>query len=386
MDRRSPVWWAWGVYLVVVCLLVVGAKPRSVTPAYRQAAEAWVLGEPLYDGVGTGFIYLPQSAILFIPFNALPYHFGEVAWRILNLACFLWGVRRLAALAALPIDRAQFGIMSLMMGFLAWDAVRFGQTTVLMGGLMMHALADLARQRWSRCALWLCLGFALKPLVVVLILLVGTLYAETRWRLAVGLLLVFLFPFALQQPHYVLEQYQAARHGLGAAVGLAETTYWASLFGVAHVLGFELSTGATLALSSVAALLVLALAWMAKKHLPREQACLILYALAGTYLMLFCPRTENNTYALLGPALALAWAQSWHGRRYWLASTHALLAIGIGSSYELGRWFTPPEQAVWLAPSCCLPFLLLLPTTYGLFCRAASAPFAAARGPRLCAI
>ncbi|MGE3805013.1 MAG: hypothetical protein AB7K24_10105 [Gemmataceae bacterium] len=260
--------------------------------------------------------------------------------------------------------------MSLMMGILGWDSVRNGQATVLMGGLMMHALVDLYERRWSCSALWLCLGFALKPLILVLMLLVAALYRETRWRLAVGMVLVFVLPFAMQQPHYVLEQYLSVRQGLGAATKLAAVTYWTTLFGVLRVFGFEFSHAGTLALSACAAVLTLAVAWRIKARLSPQETCILLFTLAAGYLMLFNPRTENNTYGLLGPALALAWAHAWHAKRYGLATAHFVLALGIAFSYEVGRRFTPPEESIWLAPSCCLLFLLMLPLTYGFFASA----------------
>ena len=65
---------------------------------YRDAGFHWREGQPLYDGTGTGFIYLPQCAMLCVPLSFMSFYWGGVVWRILNI----WRVcgRRLACCPA----------------------------------------------------------------------------------------------------------------------------------------------------------------------------------------------------------------------------------------------------------------------------------------------
>jgi len=55
----------------------------------------------------------------------------------------------------------------------------------------------------------------------------------------------------------------------------------------------------------VAALGTLALCWQSRRRHDAVRSAAYVFALSVAYLMLFSPRTENNTYAMLGPAIAV---------------------------------------------------------------------------------
>ena len=57
-------------------------------PRYRDGALAWVAGKNMYNGTGRGFIYLPQAAILYVPFAMLPVPLGGLLWRAISLSVF----------------------------------------------------------------------------------------------------------------------------------------------------------------------------------------------------------------------------------------------------------------------------------------------------------
>jgi hypothetical protein len=354
--RISPAGLFWLAMIALASALILLGSTRSVTGAYRTAATAWTRGEPIYQTQGRGFVYLPQAAVLFTPITGFPDALGEILWRCLTIGCFALGFARLAALAG-DVDRTRFLYLSLLAGLLAADCARNGQSTLLMGGLMMLASADLAHQRFGRAALWLSLGLAVKPLSVVMLLLAAALYAPLRWRLGLGVLAVCLFPFLTQEPAYVWEQYQAAGDELRLAAALGYATDCSSLFGSLRVFGLAVPAGWMFGANLTAALAVLGLAWRAKRHFPAAPTCLFLYALSACYILLFNPRTENNTYALLGPALAL----SLHGHRRSLRCVgHLLIASGIAGCYYLGRIAFPAVPPVWVAPWCCTCYLCLL--------------------------
>jgi Glycosyltransferase family 87 len=358
--RISPGVWFWMGFIAIISTLMLTGNQRTVTHAYRGGAEAWSRGEPIYNGLGVGFVYLPQAAILFIPFTWPPFEIGEVLWRCLTIGGFAWGLSRLASL--LPFaDNFLFFRLSLLAGLLAVPCALNGQATLLMAGLMMVALADLVQQRFTRSAVWLSLGLAVKPLIVVLILLVAALYAPLRWRLLVGVATVFLLPFLTQNPSFVVEQCRLARIELRIAAASGDTIPWANLFGSMKVFGLDVPAGWKMTVNLAAALIVLALAYAIKARYSPEQTAIWLYALAACYLMLFNPRTENNTYSMLGPAIALSCAIAWQERRYALAIGHIIISLGIVSGYEIAQCFTPPAQSVWLCPWLgALYFFLLI--------------------------
>jgi hypothetical protein len=77
--------------------------------------------------------------------------------------------------------------------------------------------------------------------------------------------------------------------------------------------------------------------------------------------MLFNPRTENNTYAMIAPVIGSVCAESLLiQRNYALASLLVTLALGIVGSYEFGRRLLPETRPVWLAPLMCLTFTVVL--------------------------
>src|SRR5207237_7715918 len=66
-------WIAWAVFFLAVCIILFWKETGTpVNTAYASGAERWLAHEDLYGG-GCGFIYLPQSAILYGPFYLLPY-------------------------------------------------------------------------------------------------------------------------------------------------------------------------------------------------------------------------------------------------------------------------------------------------------------------------
>jgi hypothetical protein len=357
-------WLAWGLLLLVLAALVLAGNRRTVTGNYREAALLWFRGEDIYTGTGTGFLYLPQAAILFAPFAWLPLKLGEIAWRVVSVGSFAIGLRRYATLAGRESGAELFPLMTALSLPLAFSCFRNGQTTVLIAGLMMIAAADIADRRWGRAAAWLSLGLALKPLVIVPALLTGALYKPMRGRLLAGAAVVLAFPFLVQAPGYVVSQYHSCAASMQATVRLGVESYWAHFFGMLKVAGIDLSFPVQTAVRLLAAGGTLWLCRLARERYPAGQAAVWLYVLAVCYLMLFNPRTENNTYAMLGPAIAVFCGQALLvGRRPKTAAALAAAALGILGSHQITRGITPPQQSVWLAPLLCTGFLAFLVRT-----------------------
>jgi hypothetical protein len=176
-------WTAWAALFVATAAIIASGSARSVVPAYRLGAENWLAGRSLYDGLGVGgFVYLPQSAVLFIPFSLFSSVAGEVLWRLANIGVFAAGLLRFGRLGGERTGDLLFPLMSAVAVPLVWDCARNGQATLAMAGLMLLAVADMARASWWRAALWLALAAAVKPLVVVLILLAAAIEPSLRWR------------------------------------------------------------------------------------------------------------------------------------------------------------------------------------------------------------
>jgi hypothetical protein len=139
------------------------------------------------------------------------------------------------------------------------------------------------------------------------------------------------------------------------------TGYWADFFGMLRVAGLEVPHMVQTLTRVGAAVGVLGLCWHAHRSQSRVQAHVLQFSLAASFLLLMNPRTENNTYALLAPALAIISSQALlvH-KRYVKGSIVLVCAALVLSSYEVGRLFVEPGKAIFLAPLGCLALFVVL--------------------------
>jgi len=169
----------------------------------------------------------------------------------------------------------------------------------------------------------------LSQLVVALLAPWG--YPRLAPRLAAGLAILAALPFLFAPPAYVLAQYHDAAVHLSSWAGTSESRF-ADLAALLRRFGGAVSPGAATAVRAAAGVAVLAL-WLAAAR-RRAEPCraLTLALLASTYLLLFNPMTEKNTYAIAAPAMGVAAGCAFaDGRRSpfgWLLGA-ALVSIGV---------------------------------------------------------
>jgi hypothetical protein len=231
-DVRNA-WMIWGAFVLIICVMV--ARPghaRTVTPYYRNAAIKWFTGGDIYTEGIHGFLYLPSAAILYAPLAWPPFKVSEVLWRIVSIGGLASAVWQLSRLARQGGRWELFPLITLLSIPPALDAARNGQMNLLLAALMIHSVVELADERWWRATLWMSLGLALKPLMVVLILLAGALYRPMTWRLFVGVATVLLLPFATQSPAYVMNQYEHCVQKLVVSGRPGEIARFSDLFGI----------------------------------------------------------------------------------------------------------------------------------------------------------
>jgi hypothetical protein len=359
-DERNA-WCLWLALFVMICLGISLGDVRSVAAHYSQAARDWGDGQPLYNGWGVGFIYLPQAAILHLPFGQLPRVPDEILWRALTIGIYALGLRRLCALSEQDHHVRLFPMATCVSIPLAFAAARNGQATLLLAGLLMLAVDDLVCRRWNRSAAFLCLAFAFKPLALPLVLVIATLHRPMTWRVTLGMLTVAVVPYLTQDWRYVTGQYTDCTVAMRIAAEIGTATPWAHLFGLLEIAGLALPVAVQMPLCAAAGAAVLGLNWLALRRLPAHRAGILLFSLTTTYLLLFNPRTENNTYAFLAPALGLCCGESFLVRQNWrVGALYLLIASGILGSYELGKLLAPQAPPVWPAPLMAVGFLAML--------------------------
>jgi alpha-1,2-mannosyltransferase len=355
-------WALWVIYGILIAGMVLWTKERTVTNAYRRGVERWFSSQPLYDDSGHGFIYFPQAALTFAPWAAMPRPVGEISWR---WACIGILAASVAALVrCLGGDARWFLVATLSSIATSWTSARAGQATLPMTALMIFAALCIHRRRWWAATWLLVLAVSVKPLAIVMVLLAGAIHPPMLWRLIVGFVVMGVAPFAAQSPAYVASQYQGCLDMLRAAYKQGENPadYWAQLFGMLRVFGVEVSSDRQSLSRMVAAAATLAGCWWANRRLSPVRAAWYLYGLTTCYLMLFNPRTEGNTYAMIGPLYGIMLAEAWCLRRNW-RMTAALVAMVTGTvgTYELTKPFVAsPSQATFLAPLMCIGATSLL--------------------------
>jgi hypothetical protein len=187
--------------------------------------------------------------------------------------------------------------------------------------------------------------------MIVLTLLAAAIYRPMIWRVLIGVAAVLLLPFVAQHPVYVLQQYQLCVQKLSVSSRPGHIARFNDLFGLLQSLGINPPYPVEAVIRALAAGLTLGLAWLGVRAWGDVRGAVLVLALASCYLMLFNPRTELNSYAILGPSVAVfaAWAllvDRWKAIGWMLVA----IVIGISASYEIaGRNY-------WLSPSLCLIF------------------------------
>lgn len=327
---------------------------RSIFDVYRDGVAHWWASAPLYGAGMRAFVYFPSSVLVFTPFAALGQPLDDLAWRLFSVALFALGLWRLARLVRPDHPGTALALIMLLLLPCSGVDVQRGQATVAMAGWIFLGAADAAERRWSRAALWLCFAVALKPLAIVPLLLFGAVFPPLRWRLALGVALVFAAPFLRSDPAYVWAQQVAMVHTLTHAADLGITRF-NDVGMMLERFGLDLSAPALLALRAVAALLTLVLALVAARRMPPPECAVAVLALGMAYLMLCNPRTELGNY--MGMAAVIGLFMVHVPPRPWLGAV--ILAMG---TQAYGNWIFRPTD-VWLKPALCLGFAAWLAAT-----------------------
>jgi hypothetical protein len=292
-------------FLVISVLVAMNPPHRNVTPLYHKASENWWAGKDLYHGPG-GMNYLPEFPVLFAPFHSLPVPAGDILWRFCTALLLATGVWRLQQEQSGGGATLAFFYASLFTMPLCLGALRNGQANAMFAALTLHAVACLPRRQWWPAALLIVLALAVKPLGIVLLLLSVTVYAPLRWRLVPLLATLFLFPFLFAPADYVIAQHRAFLANIQLCAAITEHRF-ADIGGVFRTFGCELPRGISKLVRVSAGGVVLGLWLIGSRRLREPFRAMWLLALSTSYLMLFNPMNESNSYVILAPALGL-WA------------------------------------------------------------------------------
>ena len=309
-NRRHALiaaWLLWIVPMLVIAALTIHNPFRHTVTidSYNESAKNWLAGKGLFAKGPSGMNYLPQFAVLYIPFHILPFTLSEILWRFCAAATLAGGLWRLARELFGAESERVFLWATITAMPLSLAALRNGNANAVFGGVTLLAIVAILQQRWWPAVAWMILATALKPLGIVLLLLAAIYYVPVARRLPAALFGLAVFPFFFASPGYVAAQYQGAWNNLRACGAVTENRF-ADLNGVLRTFKAPLSPGASTFLRVLSGgLTALAWRWGARRLNPAVRG-LWLYALTTAYLMLFNPMNEENSYVILAPALG-AW-------------------------------------------------------------------------------
>ena len=293
--------------LIVGIIVAVQPDKRTVTPEYRQASEKWWAGkESPYNMSQVGYLYLPQAAILYTPYQMLPKCIGEPLWRWTGLALLAAGLWRVAALIRPGQQSRLFLGATLLVIPAALSSARNGQVNLPLAGLMLLSILALAGARWNMATLWLLLAVMLKPIALAPALLAAACYVPLRLRLAGGLLLCLGAAYLHPDAAYVTGEYRHFWEKFMLA-GQPANQDFSDLFGMLWHWGIHPAPVVISGLRALAAGIALLLSLRVMQLFRRQSGlqALGVMLLASIYLMLFNPRTEENSYVMLAGFVAL---------------------------------------------------------------------------------
>ncbi len=333
--RRAARHARWLVGLYVLAGAVAGGISLALDQSrnlvvYRDAAHDLLAHRDLYVGASVDwFKYSPTFALLFVPFALAPAWLAAALWGALNFGVAAAGIasilpdaseRRTALLAALP------GIL------LATDG---DQANLLVGGLLLLALAAYERGRsgWAAAAIVLATSVKLFPVVGVLFALLFPDRERSLSRVLFAALVCLVLPLVVLAPHELGAEYASWARLLAADHanrGWSLVTVARDTFG-ARALDTQLA-GAVLLGGPV----VLA-ARTADAATRRLVAAAVL-----AFAVLFNHRAEATSFVL--PAM---------GAGIWLASgkvTKPRVALVLLCAIAPGPFFALPEPSMqgWL--------------------------------------
>jgi len=376
MSTAAPsraAWLRWAAFAFCLAIFVAimadarrAPDKHTTMPTYRLAATNWWAGVDAYskDQHG-GFLYFPQAAFLFSPFNSLPFELGEIAWRAFIFGLYVYALVRLHDFF-LSKDGVRSNKSFLLLVLLAVPcalaSLRNAQFDLPLAALIVMTAAEIAASRWIAATVWLCLAVALKPLAVVPLLLFGAIYWKLIPRVIIGLLIVLALPFLHWSPAYVAHEYYRCVETLMSA-SKGEEPKFSDLAALLSHVGYNPSYELKTVVRVIFAAVYFGIGWVAARRLSLAEAAWVIGALSADYLMLFNPRTEACSYVFLGPwvaSLALLYAQ--RNRATWLVWLLGFAALGLACDGfpKIGNVSVHLLTDRWLKPLIALLFLPVL--------------------------
>jgi len=350
----------------IVTLAAIHPEIQSVIPIYWEASTNWMQGEKLYQlytgmKVGRLFLYLPQSAILQVPFAVLPTQLAEPLWRIANITLYAFSVFLVSSL--IP-SRKSFLVLTSFGIPLAISSAFNGQINLTLASLLGILSYTLIHKKFKTSVMICLIGFAFKPLMIVpLLLICGVFYKQSLVNAIIGMILLFLFPFFTQSSDYVFSQYQQFFSLLLSIGQSPDYRNYATFFGMLNYFGISTSLLFELSISTILALATFLYCLRYQQTRTHQESCLILTSMAAFYILLFNPISENNTYVIAAIAMGYFFVinleSGKNALRRWNSAVMIFCLLLMAGSHQWASFLTPGNVR-WPAPLALTIFTIYI--------------------------
>ena len=375
---KSLAWSILGlVFAGMAIYLILNPTRTGVVPNYRFAATNWWISKAMYPGGTHGFLYLPQFAVLFTPFNLIqPPVLGEILWRAMGFGLFALALLRLAQIVS-PTTHdsrspsSQRGLAFFLLVLLAVPAslasINNGQTNLPLSACFTLTFLTIRERKWATAAVLLTLCLVLKPIALAPWLLAFAVFPFMRIPLLCGLPALLVIGMIHPDPSYAWSQwvefvtkvshaYTPANLRVSDVFGMLEKAGIPNVFPVNSI---------SRALGSLAALFFV---WVRFRQRGLAAGSWALAMVTVLVLTIFNPRAETNSYVLVSPLLAYV------AVTHFLQTSETKLPGWILSAVCLGLMCDGMSKTIYLATDVWLkpllvilsiPMLLPMPKAWG---------------------
>ena len=327
--------------IVVAVMVIIDPTKRSVSFVYMTGAIQFLAGEPIYDPEASGgFLYLPAFAAAYAPLTFFGLTIGDLIWRGINLALLAFAMLRVVRGLQTRCGTIELLGVALLIGLAgAADAIRNGQSTTLLTAATLLAFDAAYRRAFFTAALWATLAVIAKPLgIVVWLLIGGARPAALPWLIAC-LAASLALPYAFADTAYINGLYREFVDVLRyISPDMQPGESWSDFVAILTVLDIPVSHAAAYGIRTVAAILTFAAVLWLMRHRDYLTAACLPATLACSYMLLFNPRAEPNTYILMAVPFALLAAYLLRETKQIAAGSAVVVACVALATGALGRW------------------------------------------------
>jgi len=357
LRMALAIWFVYGAIIAIV--VAVQPERHTATLEYQWASAKWWGGEKSLYKKKNGYLYLPQFAILYTPYEFLPDRVGEPLWRLTCMALLasaLW----VAASALAGEKRAQVFLIATVLALpSSFASARNGQVNMPLAALFLLTAIAISRERWWPAAAMLAVALVLKPIALAPILLCAALYPRLILPGIACLAVVAALPFAHPNPSYAANEYVAFFKNLNQA-GNPKGQTWCDFAGMLGVAGIQIPSAIQLGIRALAGLVALGIGWHAVRTMDRLRGAVAVLFASVVYLMLFNPRTETNSYVMLGAFVGVLGAYDALVARNLRAAGWFVLVAAILGTENYG-WPIFPLTNLWLKALSTSVLCLIVP-------------------------